>query len=213
MANVKLKLNEIESNLRGFTKLMFDGKIKQAMKLIDSNGGVVGVHQLSDDIKTELLAKHPEPRGVAFDGSEEDAPQVLDVRFEDITSELIIKSAKNTFGSGGPTKVGSDIWKTMLCSKKFGKFSIDLAEEVATLARALCTKHVPFESISTLVACRLVPLMKDDDGIRPVGIWEVLRRIIGKSVTKVLEAEIQKHAELCRHVRDYLQVLMQLFMV
>ena len=79
----------------------------------------------------------------------------------------------------------------MLCSKFREKDSVELAEEIASLARRLCTKDIDFSSISTLVAARLVPLMKEDNGLRPIGIGEVLRRIIGKSITKVLKEDIQ----------------------
>ena len=46
-------------------------------------------------------------------------------------------------------------------------------------------------------ACRLVPLDKGSDsdgnpGVRPIGIGEVLRRIVGKSVMSVLKEDIQE---------------------
>ena len=37
------------------------------------------------------------------------------------------------------------------------------------------------DSIESLVECRLIPLSKDP-GVRPIGIGEVLRRIIGKAI-------------------------------
>ena len=79
----------------------------------------------------------------------------------------------------------------MLCSKMYKELPFSLAEEVARLARRICIKQVEFDSISALVSCRLIPLMKEDDGIRPIGIGEVLRRIVGKSVSKVLNEDIQ----------------------
>ena len=161
------------------------------MKVIDSNSGITGVHMLNDQVRADLLAKHPEGKDAVTNADIYDIPHVQEVHFEDITSESIISSAKNTHGSGGPTKISADIWKKMLCSNVFKDCSVNLAEEVATLARKLCVKDIPFECISTLVACRLVPLMKEDNGIRPIGIGEVLRRIVGKSISKVVEDDIQ----------------------
>ena len=48
------------SDLKGFTRLMMEGKIKQALKVIDHASGVVGVHEVTDDVRTELERKHPE---------------------------------------------------------------------------------------------------------------------------------------------------------
>ena len=48
-------------------------------------------------------------------------------------------------------------------------------------------------SIEALTACCLIPLNKNP-GIRPIGIGEVLRRIIGKSISWVLRDEIQEAA-------------------
>ena len=33
--------------------------------------------------------------------------------------------------------------------------------------------------------------MKEDNGVRPIGIGETLRRIMGKSVTKVVRSDVQ----------------------
>ena len=49
------------------------------------------------------------------------------------------------------------------------------------------------------MACRLVPLNKGDDkrgnpGVRPVGVGEVLRRIVGKVVIGVIKDDIQEAA-------------------
>ena len=49
------------------------------------------------------------------------------------------------------------------------------------------------------MACRLLPLDKDP-GLRPIGIGEVLRRILGKAVTSVLRGDLQDCAgsqQLC----------------
>ena len=49
------------------------------------------------------------------------------------------------------------------------------------------------------MACRLIPLDKNP-GLRPIGIGEVLRRIVGKAVTYVLRPEMRDAAgglQLC----------------
>jgi len=65
-----------------------------------------------------------------------------------------------------------------------------LADEIATLAKRLATDTIPHYYISTLLACRLVLLEKKDKGIRPVGVGECLRRIIGKIITALLKEDI-----------------------
>jgi len=65
-----------------------------------------------------------------------------------------------------------------------------LADEVATLARHLAMDTIPNDYISTLSACRLVPLKKKDNGVRPVGVGECLRWIIAKTITGLLKEDI-----------------------
>ena len=57
------------------------------------------------------------------------------------------------------------------------------------MCRRLCTEHIDPTSISTLTNCRLIPLDKNP-GVRPIGIGEVLRRIMGKAVVMLLKPEI-----------------------
>ena len=61
----------------------------------------------------------------------------------------------------------------MLCSKVYGNLCDGLAEEVSVLAKQLCTRDITFSHIESLVGCRLIPLMKVDNGIRPVGVHSI----------------------------------------
>ena len=70
------------------------------------------------------------------------------------------------------------------------KNTYSIHDEIATLAKRLATDTIPHDYISTLLACRLVPLKKKDNGIRPVGVGECLRRIIGKTITGLLKEDI-----------------------
>ena len=54
-------------------------------------------------------------------------------------------------------------------------------------------------SVEAFLACRLIPLDKNP-GLRPVGVGEVLRRIAGKVVIKVVKEDFRKAAgglQLC----------------
>ena len=72
-------------------------------------------------------------------------------------------------------------WKQMCCS-----LSDNLCSAIANLTRRLCFTNVDPEGISALVACRLVALDKNP-GIRPIGIGETLRRLIGKAILCIVQ--------------------------
>ena len=181
-----------EEMIKGFSRLMLLGKVRQALKLVDTENDIAGIHKLTEEIRGTLEGKHPnaEPaRETAL--SMEDASPVEEVIFEEIDVQKVQRASKNTSGSGGPTKIDADTWKHILCSKAFTTHSENLANEIAVFARRMCTENIPNEHISSLLSCRLVPLMKEDNGVRPVGVGETLRRIIGKCITQTLSHDIQ----------------------
>ena len=53
----------------------------------------------------------------------------------------------------------------------------------------MCSDIQQDRSLDPLLASRLIPLNKNP-GLRPIGIGETLRRIIGKMVAKVLKEEV-----------------------
>ena len=76
-------------------------------------------------------------------------------------------------------------FKRILACKSFKISSINLCESVATLTRRMCTEFVDPLTIEPIVASRLIPLEKGNGEVRPIGVGEVIRRIIGKCVTRV----------------------------
>ena len=87
----------------------------------------------------------------------------------------------------------------MLISKNFGKQATDLRHSLAGMARILCTKSIKHAearptSIEAYTSCRLIPLDKNP-GVRPIGIREVIRCIIEKSIISVSKPEILSSAE------------------
>ena len=74
------------------------------------------------------------------------------------------------------------------------------------MTQNLCTREVRAvpssnrSSIEAYTACRLIPLKKVPSGIRPIGIGEVLRRIIGKAIIAEIKPDIMTSAgslQLC----------------
>ena len=111
------------------------------------------------------------------------------VIFNNIDSAAIQSAATGTKGAAGPSGMDTDMWKRILCSKKFGSLCTELCGAIAQLCRKLCTAYLEPFGLEALIACRLIPLDKNP-GIRPIGIGEVLRRIMGKSVTTFIKEGI-----------------------
>ena len=57
---------------------------------------------------------------------------------------------------------------------------MNLCDSLATLARRLCTEFVDLLTIEPILASRLIPLDKGNKDVRPIGVGEVISRIIGK---------------------------------
>ena len=115
---------------------------------------------------------------------------ISSVIFDEITSETILKAAIKTKGSTGPSLYDADDWRNILGSNLYGEDAEDLRKNLASLAKELCTNEVDDpKSLEALLACRLIPLDKNP-GLRPIGIGETLRRILGKAVMSVLKRDV-----------------------
>ena len=206
---LKKHTNEIsDENLsKTFAKLIFEGKINAALKLLDksSRGGVL---PLTPETIEELKRKHPTAAkpddSVLIQGPK---PIVDPVMFENIDESVIIKSALRTKGSSGPSGLDADGWRRILVSKSFGNAGGNLRTSLATFAKKICTKEIESmtrdsiqtSSLEAYTACRLIPLDKSP-GVRPIGVGEVLRRIVGKTIISVIKDDIMRGAgdlQLC----------------
>ena len=61
------------------------------------------------------------------------------------------------------------------------------------MPKKLATTTTDPPSLESYIACRLIPLDKCP-GLRPIGIGEILRRIIGKAIGWLLKCDIQEAA-------------------
>ena len=66
-----------------------------------------------------------------------------------------------------------------------------MRDQVAKFARRIAGEIIDPTSLEAYVAGRLIPLNKNPGGeeiqVRPIGVGEVLRRIVGKAISYVLK--------------------------
>ena len=185
-----------KSNItKAFANLILQGKTAAACKLINREQG--GPVMVNDEVMAKLKDKHPKAKSASSQAILPNlAPRVIEpILYEGIDAQMVHKSAMNTKGSGGPSKVDAEIWRQMLCSKSFQPASMDLCEQISILAKRLCRDFVNPDYLVEFTAGRLIPLNKDPQSseslkIRPIGVGEVIRRLVGKSVMTHLRPEI-----------------------
>ncbi len=189
-----------ENKDKAFCRLMLLGKVGPAMKFINHDDPTIGVHPITEEIKKLLEEKHPKREEASQDILLPDgAPEPHPVLFEEIDVEKVQKAAAKLQGSGGPSLLDAEGLKHILCSKAYGKASGNLCQAIADLAKKMCREKIHPDSLQEYVSCRLIPLDKGNDkwgnpGIRPIGIGEILKRLIGKLVVGNIRQDIIKAA-------------------
>ena len=188
---------------RQFASLVETGKLGSALRQL-SDGPSGGIHHLDDvigdaSVRDILRDKHPQAEPLHLDAvipGQAPAPP-HPVLFESLTREVVRRAALHTQGAAGPSGVDADSWRRMCTS--FGECSDELCDALAKCARRLATTYVDPTSLEAYVACRLIPLDKKP-GVRPIGIGEVMRRILGKAILRLTNQDIKEAAgslQLC----------------
>lgn len=187
---------------KSFAHLMFEGRTREAFRLLDENSSSGRLLSLDSPIllpdgsscstREVLLMKHPLPGPISPEkvllGSTPDIDHdPHSVLFDQLDSALIRRVALRVQGAAGPSGADSQFWRRV-CSS-FSRFSDDLCGSLAVLARKLATTYVDPDVISPFVACRLIALDKNP-GVRPIGIGEVSRRIVSKALLIILKSDI-----------------------
>ena len=117
--------------------------------------------------------------------------------FEQINAKTVRKSTLKTHASHGHSGLDACEWRRILTH--FNQISIELCKTIAKLSYTIATKVLPHENLMAYNSCRLIPLDKNP-GVRPIGIGEVLRRIIGKTITQCIKSDLKslgKNFQLC----------------
>ena len=162
-----------------FSHLMLQGNVKAALRWLSQNTSEQV--PIDDAVFNTLQSKHPR-QGECQDSALYQGPIELiePVIFDGIDGSSIEKAARNMSGGAGPSGMDAECWKRILCSKSGGKARETLCDSIANVVRRLAREYVDPKCIDAVVNCRLIPLDKNP-GIRPIGIGEVFRRIMGKS--------------------------------
>ena len=173
-----------------FANLVMTGQVNSALRyLSDDQGG--GILPLSDDVMEQLKEKHPEPQGVQLGsllfGPIKDVPDTL---YYEINGDMVRDAALRTKGSGGPSGVDANGFRRILTCKSFKRSGTELCEAIASMTKRLCTEYVDPRGLEAILANRLIPLHKGEGAVRPIGVGEVIRRIMGKCVTKVTKPDV-----------------------
>ena len=148
-----------------FANLIMRRQIHSALRyLCNDNGG--GVLPLTDDVMRQLKEKHPEAReaslGSLLFGPVEDIPDSV---FPEIDGEMVRDAALRTKGSGGPSGVDANGFRSLLACKSFKKSGTDLCNAVAVMARKFCTEYVDPTSIEVVLSSRLILLDKGEGAV------------------------------------------------
>ena len=177
-----------EDNAKLFVRFMIHGKVNSALRLLEETNSN-GILPMNKENLEVLKQKHPLPSPSVV-GSLLFGP-VLEIErtyFDTIDADMIDRAMWMTKGAAGPSNMDSQFFRE-LCHKSFKKESNVLKQHIAALARKLATENINPEHLESYVACRLVPLDKNP-GLRPIGIGETLRRIIGKVVSWVFKDDV-----------------------
>ena len=90
-------------------------------------------------------------------------------------------------GAAGPSGADARSWR-LYCTS-FGSTFADLCHAISAFGRRICTSYVDPTGLTAYTACRLIPLDKNP-GVRPVGVGEVLRRIVGRAVMRIARQDL-----------------------
>ena len=161
------KASSIEEISRTFTKLVFQGKISAAIKMLNKENST-GLLNLSDEVLTQLKEKHPAPAEIEEECLVHDPEDLVPPGIFDLINEQrIYDTALKTKGSAGPSGMDAELYRRILCSKNFATEGKMLREEIDIFTRNLLKYNYHPSLLEGYTTCRLIPLDKNP-GVRPI---------------------------------------------
>ena len=189
--------NEKEHIVKVFTRLMLLGKVKAAVRWVTNRvkGEVLKPSDViagNEDrngltVMDVLRSKHPNSC-VPTKNTLIKCDNLPYLEELEITSNHVEIVARKIQGGAGPGGCDALHWQDVLL--RYGAHSERLREAVAALSRRLANTVTPWNDIKALVSNRLIALNKCP-GVRPIGIGETLRRVVGKVVCYVTRDDVE----------------------
>lgn len=154
---ISKRSSSFEDISRTFAKLVFQGKLTAAIKLLDKESSS-RLLNLSDEVFAQLKEKHPLPAEIEEEcllhGPVDLVPPGI---FYLIGEQWIFDSALKTKGSAGPSGMDAELYRRILCTKNFAAEGKTLREEIATLTRNLLKFNYHPSLLEGYTACRQKP--------------------------------------------------------
>ena len=179
---------------RKFAHLMFQGKLRAALRLVSDqcSSGVLNIDQEIDgtpvlDPLTSKQTPALQASSATLLSPNDRSLEIHPILFEAITGDLIRSTSLRVQGSAGPSGMDTAGWRYICIA--FHGASKELYIVLAAMTRRICTSFVDPSGLTAFIACRLVPLNKNS-GVRPIGICETIGHIIGKAILKVTRVDI-----------------------
>jgi len=196
-----------DQSSRAFAKLMFDGKTKAALRLLagQHNDGVLNLDDRADSgpqahsVRDVLKSKHPPAQPLYVNcllPNWDNPPESHPVVFDALDGNVIRLAALRTTGAAGPSGLDARCWRRL--------FTTSIQLQVSFVLQLLCLLDafvhlVSPDILAPFVACRLIALDKQP-GVRPIGVCEVVRRLVSKAVLSIIREDIMVAAgplQLC----------------
>lgn len=156
-------------------QLVSDGAAAKAVQSLSSEG----VHQATDPaVLKKLRDLHPEGSPVSDPRLPQrmDAfPNLNDVPWADLVRDAISRFPRSS--AAGPSGLRPS--HLQACTRKPGRGE-GLIAALARLSRLWLDGNLPREHAPTWCGANLIPLVKKDNGVRPVAVGDTIRRLVGK---------------------------------
>ena len=95
-------------------------------------------------------------------------------------------------GSGGPSHLDAKSLKRLMTNKIFQVQAEKILSAITSITNKMSAKEIIREDVEPLMAVRMIAVKKKDGGIRPVGISEIIRRVIAKTIAWTIKDDIKQ---------------------